>query len=130
MALDIEWVRRRVPEQRIVWREITESTMLDAARLAAHGCASGTVVVAEQQLAGQGRYGRRWYSEPESGLYVSIVLRLGLPADTLPVLTLALGLATAEAIARTCDLQCDLRWPNDVLGDGRKCAGILVQIEE
>ena len=100
--------------------------MTEAARLAAEGCPSGTAVVAEEQTAGQGRFGRTWHSERGAGLYVSIVLRLPLPAERAPVLTLALGLATAEAIARATDLGCDLRWPNDVLIGDRKCAGILV----
>jgi BirA family biotin operon repressor/biotin-[acetyl-CoA-carboxylase] ligase len=61
-------------------------------------------------------------------LYVSVVLRLSLPPDSLPALTLALGLATAEAIARVCGIGADLRWPNDVMIDDRKVAGILVQL--
>jgi BirA family biotin operon repressor/biotin-[acetyl-CoA-carboxylase] ligase len=101
--------------------------MTDAALLAAAGCASGTAVVAEEQTAGQGRHGRAWHSQRGAGLYLTIVLRLPLPLDDVPVLTLALGLATAEAIARSSGLACDLRWPNDLLLDGRKCAGILVQ---
>ncbi len=130
MPLDIEEVRARLPGRQIVWLDATPSTMIEAARLAAAGCPSGTAVGAEEQTAGQGRYGRSWYSERESGLYVSVVLRLPLPAADLPVLTLALGLATAEAIARSTGLGCDLRWPNDVLLDGRKCAGILAQAAE
>lgn len=127
MPLAIDKVRARLPGREILWLETTASTMTDAARLAPAGCASGTVVVAEEQTAGQGRFGRAWHSERGAGLYPSIVLRLPLAADSVPVLTLALGLATAEAIARATDLACDLRWPNDVLLEGKKCAGILVQ---
>jgi BirA family biotin operon repressor/biotin-[acetyl-CoA-carboxylase] ligase len=103
--------------------------MEEAAKLSREGCPSGTAVVAEEQTAGYGRHGRTWHSERGAGLYVSIVLRLPLPAENLPVLSLALGLATAEAIARAADLACDLRWPNDVLIGGKKCAGILVETE-
>jgi BirA family biotin operon repressor/biotin-[acetyl-CoA-carboxylase] ligase len=102
--------------------------MHEAATLAAAGAPSGTAVVAEEQTAGQGRHGHSWHSEPGAGLYVSIVLRLPLPPDSLPVLTLALGLATAETIARATDLQPDLRWPNDVMLGDKKTAGILVQL--
>jgi BirA family biotin operon repressor/biotin-[acetyl-CoA-carboxylase] ligase len=102
--------------------------MHEAATLAAAGAPSGTAVVAEEQTAGQGRHGHSWHSEPGAGLYVSIVLRLPLPPDSLPVLTLALGLATAETIARATDLQPDLRWPNDVMLGDKKAAGILVQL--
>ncbi|MDQ2900041.1 MAG: biotin--[acetyl-CoA-carboxylase] ligase, partial [Acidobacteriota bacterium] len=110
--------------RRIVRFDRVGSTMVEAARLAAEGCPPGTVVVADEQTAGQGRHGHSWHSEPGSGLYVSIVL----DAFVDPVLTLALGLATGEAIARETDIRCDLRWPNDVMIGGKKVAGILVQL--
>lgn len=110
--------------RRILRLETTASTMLEAERHPA-----GTVVVAEEQTAGQGRFGRTWHSERGAGLYFSQVLEpLANPVD-LPVVTLALGLAVQEAIAVTAGLSCDLRWPNDVLAGGRKCAGILVQYQ-
>jgi len=89
------------------------STMEIAARLPV-----GEVVVADEQTAGQGRHGHTWHSEAGTGLYCSIVL------EPRPLLTLALGLATAEAIGPGCDL----RWPNDVMLGGKKVAGILVQL--
>jgi BirA family biotin operon repressor/biotin-[acetyl-CoA-carboxylase] ligase len=130
MPLDIESVRRRLAGRVISYFPSIDSTMPEAARLAAAGCGPGTVVVAEEQTAGQGRYGRYWHSEPESGLYASIVLRPALSSSSLPVLMLALGLATAEAIARSTNLRCDIRWPNDVLIDDKKVAGILVQLQD
>jgi BirA family biotin operon repressor/biotin-[acetyl-CoA-carboxylase] ligase len=110
-----------------VWLRTTASTMKDAAALAARGEPHGTVVVAEMQTAGIGRHGHSWYSESIGGLYLSIVLRLPLPPDALPVLTMALGLATQRAVDGLADVACDLRWPNDVLLNDRKLAGILVQ---
>lgn len=130
MPLDIERVRERLPDREVVWFDTAGSTMTEAAFLAARGCASGTVVVAEEQTAGHGRYGREWHSERGSGLYCSVVLRPGLRPESLPVLTLALGLAAAEAIARSAGVASDLRWPNDVLAGGRKCAGILTQLAD
>ncbi len=103
--------------------------MMDAASLAAAGASSGTIIGAEQQTAGQGRFGRTWHSEPGSGLYASFILRRRFDPATLPVVTLALGLAVREAILRATDLVCDLRWPNDVLIESKKCAGILTQLE-
>lgn len=94
--------------------------MIDAA---AHP--PGTVVVAEEQIAGQGRLGRKWHSERGAGLYCSIVLDV---PEANPIVTLALGLAAQEAIQETAGIACDLRWPNDVLIGDRKCAGILVQL--
>ena len=95
---------------------------LDSTQRAASGEPLGTVVVADHQSAGQGRHGHTWHSEPETGLYCSIVL------EPTPLLTLALGVATVDAIAQATGIVCDLRWPNDLMLDGRKVAGILVQL--
>ena len=98
-----------------------------AADLAADDAPHGTVVVADEQTAGRGRHGNRWFSPPGSGLYVSVLLR----ADAPPVLTLAAGVAAAEALAQTAGLDAVLEWPNDVVvetaGGRRKVAGILVE---
>jgi BirA family biotin operon repressor/biotin-[acetyl-CoA-carboxylase] ligase len=109
--------------RRIVRFESITSTMHEAGRLAAEGCDSGTAVVADEQTAGLGRHGHSWHSERGAGLYVSVVLRHG-PA---PAVTLAMGLAAAEAIENTAGLRADLRWPNDLVLHGRKVAGILVE---
>jgi len=129
MLFDIERVKGSLPDRRIDWYPSIGSTMTEASRLAASGCASGAIVGADEQTAGLGRYGRTWHSESGAGLYASIILRYPFSADSLPVVTLALGLATAEAILKTTDLACDLRWPNDVLIQSKKCAGILTQLE-
>ncbi|MDZ4801811.1 MAG: biotin--[acetyl-CoA-carboxylase] ligase [Bryobacteraceae bacterium] len=107
-----------------------DSTMLLAAKLAAEGAPDGTVVVADEQTAGQGRLGRSWHSEPGAGLYLTQILRPTLDPTRLPVITLALGLATAEAIATSTGVAVDLRWPNDVLVGSKKCAGILAQLSD
>jgi BirA family biotin operon repressor/biotin-[acetyl-CoA-carboxylase] ligase len=128
MPFEIEHVRRCLSGRSLAYFESIDSTMHEAARLASAGCVAGTAVVAGEQTSGQGRHGRSWHSEPGAGLYASVVLRPPVPTEALPVLTLALGLATAEAIARSTDLRCDLRWPNDVMLNGKKVAGILVQL--
>lgn len=114
-------------EREIIRLKTTASTMRDATALAAGGCPHGTAVVADEQTAGIGRHGHSWHSEPGSGLYVSIVLRL---PETTPILTLALGLAAVDAIRNTAGLVCDLRWPNDVLIAEKKVAGIIVQMAD
>jgi len=129
MPFDLAAARQELPGRRIEWFQTTDSTMTVASRLAREGCPSGTVVGADQQTAGIGRQGHSWHSEPEAGLYVSIVLRLALGPNALPVMMLALGLAARQAIADVTGLSPDLRWPNDVLLDGKKCAGILAQFE-
>jgi BirA family biotin operon repressor/biotin-[acetyl-CoA-carboxylase] ligase len=110
-----------------VWLRSTTSTMKDAASLAARGEPHGTVVVAEEQTAGIGRHGHAWYSGSDGGLYLSIILRLPLAADVLPVLTMALGLAAQRAVDDIGHVRCDIRWPNDLLLHEKKVAGIMVQ---
>jgi BirA family biotin operon repressor/biotin-[acetyl-CoA-carboxylase] ligase len=117
--MDVERLRREFPARRIDYYPAIDSTMR-----AAVGLEPGSVVLADEQTAGQGRLGRSWHSEAGSGIYCSIVLK------PMPVLTLALGLATADAIARATGLACDLRWPNDVMLAGKKVAGILVQVAD
>ena len=129
MPLDLDSVRSRLPGREIHWLTTIDSTMREAVRLAQEGCASGTVVGADEQTAGYGRYGRAWHSETDAGLYLTVILRLTMPPDSLPLVTLALGLAVAEAISETTDLNCDLRWPNDLLVNGKKCCGILTQLD-
>jgi BirA family transcriptional regulator, biotin operon repressor / biotin---[acetyl-CoA-carboxylase] ligase len=126
MPFDVDSVRGG---RRIQWVRSVGSTMTLAADLARQGCASGTVVGADEQVAGVGRHGHSWHSEPDAGLYVSIVLRLPVAANDMPLVMLALGLAAQEAIVNVSGLAADLRWPNDVLLNGKKCAGILAQLE-
>jgi BirA family biotin operon repressor/biotin-[acetyl-CoA-carboxylase] ligase len=118
-----------LPGRRVEWFESVDSTMIRAAELAREGCPHGTIVGADEQTAGVGRQGRSWHSKKGEGLYVSMVLRLPVEARALPLIMLALGLAAQEAIVQTASLAPDLRWPNDVLIRGRKCAGILAQLE-
>lgn len=128
-SLDLNQVRARLPDRRIDWFGSVNSTMTIAAQLARDGCASGTIVGAEGQLAGVGRHGHVWHSEVGAGLYLSMVLRLPLAARGMPAAMLALGLGVQEAVAQATQLAPDLRWPNDVLLNGKKCAGILAQVE-
>jgi BirA family transcriptional regulator, biotin operon repressor / biotin---[acetyl-CoA-carboxylase] ligase len=130
VRLDVERIRRLCPHIQLYYFETTTSTMTEAARLAASGASHGTIVVAEEQTAGVGRLGRSWQSHAELGIYCSILLRLAVEPGTLPVINLLLGLATAEAIQKSTHVACDLRWPNDVLINERKVAGILAQLVE
>jgi len=121
MPLDVDAVRARLPGRRIDWFALTSSTMIEART----PLESGRIVVADEQTAGVGRHGRMWHSAPGQGLYVSMVL----PSRPAPLTMLALGLAVREAIDAVAGLEADLRWPNDILIGGRKCAGILAHVE-
>src|SRR5262245_53660415 len=102
-----------------------------AVTLATAGDHEGAVVIADAQTAGRGRRGRPWLSPPMSGLYVSIVVAPA-PARVAPdrataLLTLAAGVALAEAVETVSGLAPDIKWPNDLLVGGRKLAGILAE---
>jgi len=113
---------------RIVHYFQADSTNSIAMELAAQGAAHGTVVVAEEQTAGRGRFGRTWYSEKSSGIYASIVLRPSLPPAAAPILTLVAGLAVHESVSGVSGLATDIRWPNDLMVNGKKVAGILTEM--
>ena len=115
--MDLARLRAAFPTRQILYFDSLDSTMRVAA-----ASPPGTVVIADRQLAGLGRHGHTWHSEPGQGIYCSLVLP---PA---PVVTLALGVAAADAIAQASGISCDLRWPNDLMLDNRKVAGILVQL--
>ena len=106
----------------------TDSTNAVALKLAAEGAEHGTVVVAEEQTAGRGRLGRAWYSEKSSGIYTSIILRPPLSPASAPVLTLMAGLAAQKAVTSATGLVVDIRWPNDLLVNGKKVCGILTEM--
>ncbi len=105
-----------------------QSTNDLAADLATHGAAEGTIVTADQQTRGRGRHGRSWHSPPETGIYVSIVLRPQAPPEKAPGLSLVAALALAESIKPLVGERVRIKWPNDVLISGRKTAGILTEL--
>lgn len=106
-----------------------DSTNTAAMVLAQEGAAHGTVVVAEEQTAGRGRLGREWYSEKSSGIYLSVILRPPFSPTAAPILTLMAGVAAREAVSALTGLGVDIRWPNDLLVNGKKLAGILTEMK-
>ena len=114
----------RTVGRRLVFFQEIPSTMDEAARLAREGAADGTVVVAETQTAGRGRFGRNWVSTG-GNIYMSVVFRPSLEA--LPFLSLLAGVATVQTIRKTTGLSPKIKWPNDVMLDGKKVSGILVE---
>ncbi len=85
-------------------------------------------VLARTQSAGRGRQGRSWES-PAGGLYLSVAVPLPLPPATIPLLPLVAGLAARDTLALHCPVPLWLKWPNDLLAEGRKLGGLLCQAE-
>jgi len=113
---------------RIVHYFRADSTNTIALRMASEGAEHGTVVVAEEQTAGRGRFGRAWYSEKSSGIYMSVLLRPPLAPSAAPVITLMAGVAAHAAVERSAGVAADIRWPNDLLLNGKKTCGILTEM--
>ena len=106
--------------------DVIESTNDEALRQAKLGVSEGYCVVADKQIAGRGRKGRKWHSE-EGGLYFSIVLRPSIGPRYLPVLTLVCAIAVYETVRQFCRTDPDIKWPNDILVSGKKISGILAE---
>ena len=111
----------------IHYDQITGSTMDDARELARDGEREGTVVVAEEQNKGRGRFNRAWVSPPGLNLYFTVILRP--EPSQLPYVNMAASLAVFDTAAQFAELRPAVKWPNDVRVGGRKLSGILIETE-
>ncbi len=117
---------------RLIGREMhlsaaTASTNTLAMEMAAKGAPAGTVVIAETQTGGKGRLGRKWIS-PRGSLYLSIILRPEIPTHKAPLVTLMGAVAAASAIRTAVGAEAAIKWPNDILIDGKKTGGLLSEM--
>lgn len=110
---------------RYEWLESTNGT---ADQLAREGAPEGTVVTAQGQTAGRGRWGRRWESPFGKNLYISTVLRPHVPPEQVPVLALVAGLAAVEMLTEDYGVAAQVKWPNDIWVLGKKAGGILAEM--
>jgi BirA family biotin operon repressor/biotin-[acetyl-CoA-carboxylase] ligase len=120
-------LRTRFVGRKVVCLDSVTSTSDVARRLAQRGDPEGTLVIAEEQTAGRGRQGRRWIAPPGSSLLLSIVFRPSLAPAELPQLLMASSLAVAQAVEDSTGLPVRLKWPNDILLEGKKTGGILIE---
>jgi BirA family biotin operon repressor/biotin-[acetyl-CoA-carboxylase] ligase len=104
-----------------------DSTNRKAKELAVEGAPEGTLVVAEQQTKGRGRLRRNWHSPFQEGIYASLILRPKLPPAEAPKITLATGVSVAETLLAITPVKPAIKWPNDILVNGRKICGILTE---
>lgn len=108
--------------------DTVESTNTHALAWAAEGAPEGSVVYAEYQSKGRGRQGRSWEAKAGQNLMFSVILRPTFAPDRFPLVTLAGGVAVADGVATACaPLESAIKWPNDVLIEGRKCCGMLLE---
>mgnify|MGYP001853031449 FL=1 len=118
----------RLIGKKLVYYDETDSTNIQGAKLAREGCPDGTVVVADSQTAGKGRRGRNWSSPHGSSIYISFVLRPDIPPACASSITLIAGMAAAEAIKAETGILAGIKWPNDVVINGKKVCGILTEM--
>ncbi len=113
----------------VIMLESVDSTNSYAINYAKKGAETGTVIIAQNQTGGRGRLGRVWQSPKGAGLYFSIIARPTLKLDDLSKITLCAGLALRNAVASVSGIKPLLKWPNDLLVNQKKMAGILTEAD-
>ena len=109
-------------------REIN-STNIRARELAQQGAPDGTLVIGETQTAGRGRLSRSWVSPAGTGIYMSLIMRPGLPLQRLALVTPAVALGVCKGLRAACGIDARIKWPNDIVCEGRKLVGMLLDAQ-
>ncbi|WP_337103438.1 biotin--[acetyl-CoA-carboxylase] ligase [Paenibacillus sp. YIM B09110] len=107
--------------------DTVQSTQIVARDAAENGAPEGTLIIAEQQTSGRGRMGRGWVSPKGKGIWMSMVLRPSVPIHFAPQLTLLTAVALCRSLIRLTGLSIGIKWPNDLLIEGKKISGILLE---
>ena len=112
----------------IVFLPKIDSTNNLAKEYAKSNAPEGLVIVADSQTGGRGRMGKSWYSPPKTGVYLSILLKPPLKTDQLSLITLVAGVSAIETINEFSHQSANLKWPNDILINGKKVCGLLCEM--
>ena len=112
----------------IVYFTETDSTNTRAKDLAVRGAPEGTLVICEKQTKGRGRKGRSWFSPSQGGIYTSLILKPSISPSEAPKITLLTAVVVAETLRSLTGLSAIIKWPNDILINGKKIAGILTEM--
>jgi BirA family biotin operon repressor/biotin-[acetyl-CoA-carboxylase] ligase len=115
--------------QVVHYHESVTSTQEIAHRFALDGALEGTLIIADEQVKGRGRLGRAWHSPKGTGIWMSIILRPAIPPQQAPQLTLLAAVSMVKAIIRVTNIQPEIKWPNDILINGKKIVGILTELQ-
>jgi BirA family biotin operon repressor/biotin-[acetyl-CoA-carboxylase] ligase len=133
MTLSPEFLKQRLDGQfighQLYYYEEIGSTNDEAFHLGLSGAPEGTALIAEKQNAGKGRMQRVWHSPAGSNIYTSIILRPKIESARAPQISILAGVAVADVLESYCPDRIKLKWPNDVLIDGKKVCGILSQMK-
>jgi BirA family biotin operon repressor/biotin-[acetyl-CoA-carboxylase] ligase len=115
-------------DSNIIYKQSVGSTNTAAYIMAQEGAPEGTVVIADSQSAGKGRMGRSWQSPPGKGIWMSFILRPDLSANDMQTVTLAASVSVAKTLEQLTGIKPGIKWPNDIILDGRKVCGILTEM--
>lgn len=121
------WLAEENQELELTVYQTIDSTNQEAKKLALEGAKAGTVVLAEEQTRGRGRMGRSFYSPPQSGIYLSLLLRPDVAANEAVLLTTGASVGVCRAIKKVTGLDVQIKWVNDLYYGGRKIVGILTE---
>lgn len=122
-------LRTSIIGSQIHYKETVDSTQKIAQRLGLENVPEGTVVIAEEQVGGRGRLNRVWHSPKNTGVWMSIILRPNIPIPKTPQLTLLTAVAIVQAINDCTSIEAHIKWPNDILVNGKKLTGILTELQ-
>lgn len=114
--------------KKVYYFDKTGSTNVEAKHEAELGAPHGTLVVADSQSDGRGRRGRSWEAKAGENIFMTLLLRPEFAPDRASMLTLLMALATAQAVEECCQLQAKIKWPNDLVVNGKKICGILTEM--
>ena len=112
----------------VFYYESVDSTNQQAKRSAEAGCGQGTLIVADMQTAGRGRRGKAWSSPPGTNAYFTLILKPEYDPDCVSMVTLVMALAVAEGIRAACGVRAGIKWPNDIVAEGKKLCGMLTEM--
>lgn len=115
--------------QNVSFHNSVQSTQKLAHHLVEDDAPEGTLVVADEQVSGRGRLGRAWHSPKGTGIWMSLILRPNIPPQQAPQLTLLAAVAVVKGIKTATDIDCQIKWPNDILFNGKKLVGILTELQ-
>ncbi len=112
----------------ILYYDTIDSTSNEVKRQAENGAVEGTLVIAEEQTAGRGRRGKAWASPPGTGIWMSFLLKPQMEPGQAAMITIVAALACMSAIEQETGVSAQIKWPNDIVINGRKTTGILTEM--
>lgn len=121
-------IKTKMAGKHLLYFDVTDSTNTEAKRQAESGAPEGLLVVADKQESGKGRRGRGWESPSGSNIFMTLLLRPSFAPQKASMTTLVMALGTAQAITEVSGLQAEIKWPNDIVVNGKKVVGILTEL--